>query len=299
MRTFVSFVALVMAASTLALAAAPSPLPSRTSASAARSWTADNGNGTYSNPLFYEEFEDPDVIRVGDDYYLAGTTMHMNPAVQIMHSKDLVNWELAGYCTEKLDLGPAFRLEGGNIYGRGIWAPCIRDHKGMFYVFSNVNGAGLQVFRSQSIQGPWERNQLPGRHDLSVLFDDDGKIYIISGGGSPYPIEELAPDLKSFIPGVRHQLVGRMGEGHHLYKINGKYVDVSAIPGGTVDQMVAIADSIDGPWKIERMVQGESLGVTAATPLRAKPYDRGLTLHQGGIVDTPSAHTKPRGNAGS
>ena len=80
---------------------------------AARHWTADNGNGTYSNPLFYEEFEDPDVIRVGDTYYLAGTTMHMNPAVQLMHSKDLVNWELAGYCMDRLDLGPAYRLEGG------------------------------------------------------------------------------------------------------------------------------------------------------------------------------------------
>ena len=79
-----------------------------------------------------------------------------------------------------------------------------------------------------------------------------------------------------------------MGEGHHLYKINGKYVDVSAIPGGPVDQMVATADSIDGPWKVERMVQGESLGVTAAAPLRAQPDDRGLWLHQGGMVDTPS-----------
>lgn len=255
---------------------------------ATRHWTADNGNGTYSNPLFYEEFEDPDIIRVGEDYYLAGTTMHMMPAVQIMHSKDLVNWELVGYCADRLDLGPAFRLEGGNIYGQGIWAPCIRYHKGTFYIFSNVNGVGLQIFHSKSITGPWERNQLPGRHDLSVLFDDDGKIYIISGGRSPYPIEELTPDLKSFVPGVRHQLVGRMGEGHHLYKINGKYVDVSAIPGGPVDQMVAIADSIDGPWKVERMVQGESLGVTAAAPLRAQPNDRGLWLHQGGIVDTPS-----------
>lgn len=255
---------------------------------AAKHWTADNGNGTYSNPLFYEEFEDPDVIRVGDDYYLAGTTMHMNPAVQIMHSKDLVNWELVGYCTNKLDLGPAYRLEGGNIYGRGIWAPCIRYHKGMFYVFSNVNGAGLQVFRSKSIKGPWEHNQLPGRHDMSVLFDDDGKIYIISGAGSPYPIEELTPDLKSFVPDVRHQLVGRMGEGHHLYKINGKYVDVSAIPGGPVDQMVAVADSIDGPWKIERMVQGESMGVTATAPARAQASDRGLWIHQGGMCDTPS-----------
>jgi xylan 1,4-beta-xylosidase len=262
-------------------------------ASAMAHWTADNGNGTYSNPLFHEEFEDPDVIRVGGDYYLAGTTMHMNPAVQIMHSRDLVNWELAGYAIDRLDLGPAFRLEGGNIYGRGIWAPCIRYHQGMFYIFSNVNGAGLQVFRASSIQGPWERNQLPGRHDLSVLFDDDlGKIFIISGASAPYPIEELAPDLRSFVPGVRHQLVvpagQRMGEGHHLYKIHGRYFDISAIPGGTVDQMVASADSIDGPWAVERMVQGESLGVPTVTPARVSPNDRGLTLHQGGMVETPS-----------
>jgi xylan 1,4-beta-xylosidase len=270
----------------LAATSASSGLPP----AATKHWTADNGNGTYSNPLFYEEFEDPDVIRVGEDYYLAGTTMHMMPAVQIMHSKDLVNWELAGYCMDRLDLGPAFRLEGGSVYGRGIWAPCIRYHKGTFYVFSNVNGVGLQVFRSKSIRGPWERNLLPGRHDLSVLFDDDlGKIFIISGAGSPYPIEELAPDLRSLkTDAPKRALVGRMGEGHHLYKINGKYVDVSAIPGGPVDQMVAIADSIDGPWKIDRMVQGESLGVTAAAPLRAQPNDRGLWLHQGGIVDTPS-----------
>src|SRR6186997_431656 len=155
-------------------------------ASPARHWSADNGNGTYSNPLFNEEFEDPDIIRVGDDYYLAGTTMHMMPGVQIMHSKDLVNWELAGYAIDRLDLGPNYRLEGGNIYGRGIWAPCIRYHQGMFYIFSNVNGAGLQVFRSKSIQGPWERNQLPGRHDPSVLFDGDlGKIFIISGARAP------------------------------------------------------------------------------------------------------------------
>jgi xylan 1,4-beta-xylosidase len=272
----------------LTLSAAPSVV-SAAATDAAKHWTADNGNGTYSNPLFYEEFEDPDVIRVGDTYYLAGTTMHMNPAVQLMRSKDLVNWELAGYCMDRLDLGPAFRLEDGRgVYGRGIWAPCIRHHNGMFYVFSNVNGVGLQVFRSQSIHGPWERNQLPGRHDLSVLFDDDGKIYLISGNRSPYPIEELAPDLKSFVPGVRHPLDARMGEGHHLYKIKGKYYDISAIPGATTDQMVARADSIDGPWTVERMVQGESLGVPTVAPARATPGDRGLTLHQGGMCDTPS-----------
>jgi xylan 1,4-beta-xylosidase len=259
---------------------------------ATKHWTADNGNGTYSNPLFYEEFEDPDVIRVGDEYFLAGTTMHMMPSVQLMRSKDLVNWELAGYCGDRLDLGPTYRLEGGNIYGKGIWAPCLRYHNGMFYVFTNVNGAGLMVYRSKSITGPWERNQLPGRHDLSVLFDDDGKIYIISGNTAPYPIEELAPDLRSFVPNSRRQLVvppgQRMGEGHHLYKVNGKYVDISAIPGGAVNQMVAVADSIDGPWRVTTMVDGESLGVPSGTPASAQPNNPGLWLHQGGMVDTPS-----------
>jgi xylan 1,4-beta-xylosidase len=275
---------------------AATPASSGTSSAAAQHWTADNGNGTYSNPLFYEEFEDPDPIRVGDDYYLAGTTMHMNPALIVMHSKDLVNWEIASYCMDRLDLGPAFRLEGGNIYGRGIWAPCIRYHDGMFYVFSNVNGVGLQVFRSKSAFGPWERNQLPGRHDLSVLFDDDGKIYLIHGNGSPYTIEELAPDVKSFVPGATRQLVlppgQRSGEGHHLYKINGKYVDVMAIPGSNTDQIVATADSIEGPWRSDLMVSAENFGVPSQPPLRPgtniRPNDKNYTLHQGGIVDTPN-----------
>jgi xylan 1,4-beta-xylosidase len=272
------------------------------SAPAAQGWTADNGNGTYSNPLFYEEFEDPDIIRVGDDYYLAGTTMHMNPALIVLHSKDLVNWELASYCMDRLDFGPAFRLEGGNIYGRGIWAPCIRYHKGLFYILSNVNGVGCQVFRSNSPNGPWTRNQLPGMHDVSVLFDDDHKTYAIYGAGRP-TIVQLNQDLTEVVPNSRRQMNAQgMGEGHHLYKINGKYFDVSAIPGAHTDQLVARADSIDGPWQVERMVQSECLGVPAQNSVRgglgtnqtftvihSNPNSgAGLTLHQGGIVDTPS-----------
>jgi len=273
------------------------------SAATPTSWTADNGNGTYSNPLFYEEFEDPDVIRVGNDYYLAGTTMHMNPALIVLHSKDLVNWELASYCMNRLDLGPAFRLEGGNVYGNGIWAPCIRYHDGMFYIFSNVNRVGTQVFRSKSPNGPWARNQLPSMHDVSVLFDDDGKIYAIFGAGRP-SIVELNGDLTQIIPNTRRPMIAKgIGEGHHLYKINGKYFDVSAIPGGHTDQVVARADSIDGPWQVERMVHAESLGVPSqnGVRIRGRGADQtftithadpnsggGLTLHQGGIVDTPS-----------
>ena len=69
----------------------------------AQSWTADNGNGTYTNPLFYDEFSDPDILRVGDDYYLAGTTMHSVPGLVILHSKDLVNWEKVSYCFDRFD----------------------------------------------------------------------------------------------------------------------------------------------------------------------------------------------------
>jgi beta-xylosidase len=286
------------------IAASPSD-SSGTSSAAARSWTADNGNGTYSNPLFYEEFEDPDVIRVGEDYFLAGTTMHMNPAAIVLHSKDLVNWELASYCMDRLDLGPAFRLEGGNIYGQGIWAPCIRYHDGMFFIFCNVNRAGLQIFRSKSASGPWQRNQIQGFHDLSVLFDDDGKIYLVYGNRNPYTIVELNKDLTGVVPDARHQMnAPGMGEGHHLYKINGKYFDVSAIPGAHTDQAVARADSIDGPWQVERMVRSESLGVPTQNSVRINARGTtnetfttthsdpnaggGMTLHQGGIVDTPS-----------
>jgi xylan 1,4-beta-xylosidase len=206
---------LLIVSSLLSLAATRDS--SEASAAAARSWAADNGNGTYSNPLFYEEFEDPDVIRVGEDYYLAGTTMHMDPALIVLHSRDLVNWELASFCMDRLDLGPAFRLERGNIYGRGIWAPCIRYHDGMFYIFSNVNGVGCQMFRSKSPNGPWTRSQLPGMHDLSVLFDDDGKIYAIYGASRP-TIVELNKELTEIVPDSRRQMNAQgMGEGHHLY----------------------------------------------------------------------------------
>jgi beta-xylosidase len=299
-RFFLEFVSvLVVSVGVLAATAADSS----GTRPAAQSWTADNGNGTYSNPLFYEEFEDPDVIRVGTDYYLAGTTMHMNPGVIVLHSKDLVNWELASYCIDRLDLGPAYHLEDGNIYGNGIWAPCIRYHEGMFYVFCNVNRAGLQIFRSKSASGPWQRNQIQGFHDLSVLFDDDGKIYLVSGNRNPYTIVELNKDLTGVVPGAHHQMnAPGMGEGHHLYKINGKYVDVSAIPGAHTDQAVARADSLDGPWQVERMVRSESLGIPTQNSMRGGRGTNqtftvshndpnaggGMTLHQGGIVDTPS-----------
>ena len=196
------------------------------------SWTADNGNGTFTNPLFYDEFSDPDILRVGDDYYLAGTTMHTVPGLVILHSKDLVNWENISYCFDRFDFkDDAFALKNHKeIYGQGIWAPCIRYANGQFYVFSNINGKGLQCYTAKDIRGPWKHHNMQGRiYDLSVLFDDDGKIYAIHGYGE-VKCTELKPDMSGPVEGTERVIIPEgngVGEGHHMYKINGMYYLIS------------------------------------------------------------------------
>jgi beta-xylosidase len=161
----------------LLLVALPAP-----AVAAAQTWTADNGNGTYTNPLFFDEFSDPDLIRVGDDFYLTGTTMHAMPGLPVLHSTDLVNWELMSYALDRLDLGPEYRLEGGEIYGQGVWAPSFRYHDGTFHIFTNVNGQTTQHFTATDPRGPWTRTPMKrALHDLSVLFDDDGAAYVVWG----------------------------------------------------------------------------------------------------------------------
>ena len=197
-----------------------------------QSWTADNGNGTYTNPLFYDEFSDPDILRVGDDYYLAGTTMHTVPGLVILHSKDLVNWENISYCFDRFDFtDDAFSLKNHKeIYGQGVWAPAIRYANGLFYVFTNINGKGLQCYTSKDIRGPWKHHNMQGRiYDLSVLFDDDGKIYAIHGYGE-VKCTELRPDMSGPIEGTERTIIpegNAVGEGHHIYKIGDMYYLIS------------------------------------------------------------------------
>jgi beta-xylosidase len=278
--------------------------PAAAAQNASRSWAADNGNGTYSNPLFYDEFSDPDMIRVGRDYYLTGTTMHAMPGLPILHSRDLVNWRIIAYAFERLDLGPEFRLEEGKeIYGQGIWAPCFRYHQGTFYIFANINRFGLQVFRASDPRGPWRHNRIPqSLHDVSVLFDDDGKIYAVYGART-IRIAELNAELTALVPGTERILIESdrgMGEGSHFYKIGGRYYIVSAVPGAHVPMKCARAGSIAGPWEVTTISEEESLGIgqgyrlldsrRRTPPFELRPPDSSprlsLTLHQGGIIDT-------------
>ena len=276
----------------------------------AQSWTADNGNGTFTNPLFYDEFSDPDILRVGDDYYLAGTTMHAVPGLVILHSKDLVNWENVSYCFDRFDFGEdRFALKNHQeIYGQGIWAPCIRYANGQFYVFSNVNGKGLQCYTAKDIKGPWTHHNMKGNiYDLGVLFDDDGKVYAIHGYGT-VKCTELKPDMSGPIEGTERVIIPEgngVGEGHHMYKIDGMYYLISTDYKPNGRTLCSRSKSIWGPYETRVITADETYGYHAAsltqvprgvkyrigedgTKFGLGPLDKDATActnaHQGGIV---------------
>ena len=268
-------------------------------------WTSDNGNGTFTNPVFYDEFSDPDIIRVGDDYYLTGTTMHTMPGLPVLHSKDLVNWEFMSYAVSKLDFGPAYRLEEGrDIYGQGIWAPCFRYHRGTFYIFSNVNRQTTQLFTATNPRGPWTQTSMKkSLHDLSVLFDDDGKIYTVWGYDELH-FAELTDDLTDIKPGTEKILVPRgsgAGEGCHFYKIKGKYYITNTNYDPVCYQVCLRADKPEGPYEINVMSAEESFGIGTSWQLRdyrngppyrlippVKNHVGCIPMHQGGIVQIQS-----------
>jgi xylan 1,4-beta-xylosidase len=268
---------------------------------------ADNGNGTFTNPLFYEEFSDPDMIRVGDDYYLTGTTMHSMPGLPVLRSRDMVNWEFLCYAFDRLDLGPEFRLEGGrDIYGKGIWAPCFRYHDGTYYIFSNINGKTTQMFRAKNPAGPWTRTAMKRSfHDLSVLFDDDEKVYVV-WGYQAINFARLNDELTDIVPGSKRIIIEKdagVGEGSHFYKINGKYYITSACWAGRMRMACARSDKPEGPYEVNPAISiDEDFGLAEGYRLkglgRASPpfkvilpntRDGGrMSMHQGGIVDTKS-----------
>ncbi len=139
---------------------------------------------TKQNPVLYTDFPDPDIIRVGDTYYLASTTMHFMPGCDILRSYDLMNWEFVSHVYETLEDIPGHRLEGGaHIYGQGMWAPSLRYHQGVFYICFTANDTQkTYLFMAGDPAGPWEKTNIEGfYHDNSLFFDDDGRIYIVYG----------------------------------------------------------------------------------------------------------------------
>lgn len=240
----------------------------------------------YSNPIIWADYPDLDVIRVDDTYYMVSTTMHMMPGCVVLRSYDLIHWETATYVYDVLDDTPAQRLEGGQqIYSKGMWAASLRYHDGTFYIcFAANDTRKTYLFTASDIAGPWTKRIIEGfYHDCSLLFDDDGRVYIMYGNATIH-LTELKDDLSGPKPGGLNRVVVKetqdfyLGyEGAHLYKINGKYVAFFihiTKASGRRTQACFVADSLDGEF-VGGDVFNDDMGY----------FNSGVA--QGGIVDTP------------
>lgn len=242
------------------------------------------------NPIIKSDYPDPDVIRVNDTYYMCSTTMHFLPGGAILRSYDLVNWELVSYVFDTLDNTPAERLElEATNYGAGMWAPTLRYHDGKFYVaFVSHHVPGeTALFVADNIEGPWERRKIEGYyHDCSLLFDDDGRVFIVYGNREIH-LTELEADLTGPKKGgvdkiiIKDTCEGLGYEGAHFYKIKGKYyIFLIDWPQDEKSKKRRIescfmADKVDGEYK-GKVVLNDDCGF----------FNQGVA--QGGIVDTPT-----------
>lgn len=239
-------------------------------------------NRTFTNPVIYADVPDIDVIRVGSDYYMVSTTMHLMPGAPIMKSKDLVNWEIISYLFDEIKDSPLYDLEGGNVYGQGQWASSLRYHKGRFYVFFATNNPRKSyIYSTTDPAGKWEKiASFDGNyHDASLLFDDDGRVYLAYGAGH-IRIKELNADLKDFKTGgldveVIHGEPKGLLEGTHLNKYNDKYYMflIWWPRGGIRTQLCFRSDKIDGPYEMKTILS-DDLGLP------------GRGVAQGCIIDT-------------
>ncbi len=159
-----------------------------------------NTDGTFDNPVIYADVPDIDIIRVGNAYYMVSTTMHLSPGCPIMKSTDLVNWEIVNYVYDILGDTDAMNLRNGeSMYGNGQWATSLKYHNGIYYVAFNSNTTKkAYLYTTDDIEkGSWTKTTLNGFfHDLSLFFDDDGKGYLLYGGGQ-IKCAQLSDDYKT------------------------------------------------------------------------------------------------------
>ena len=140
---------------------------------------SDNNDGTYTNPVIFADFPDPDVIFVGDTYYMVTTTMFIFPGVTILKSHDLVNWEYCSNAVPRFDFNPCYNLDGCSRYAHGQWATSIKYNNGKFYLLFITLDEGGFICSALNADGPWEIRKLPkGFYDPGLFFDEDGRIYV-------------------------------------------------------------------------------------------------------------------------
>lgn len=244
-------------------------------------------SGSELNPIIKCDYPDPDVIRVEDTYYMVSTTMYFMPGGAVLRSYDLANWELVSYIFDSLDESPEERLEQERTnYGCGMWAPCLRYKDGTFYcAFVSHKSKKTYLFTTKDITGKWDKHEIEGYyHDCSLLFDDDGRNYLVYGNTQIHLIE-LDENLTGPKEGGVSKVIltepegyeGLGYEGTHFYKINGKYYlfMIHWPKGSKRTQACFSSDKVDGEY-----VGGDVL-------CDDRNYC-GMGVAQGGIVDTPN-----------
>jgi len=238
----------------------------------------------YHNPILFSDYSDPDVIRDGGSYYLVASSFHFVPGLPILKSTDLVHWTILGHALPRIAINPLYDMNGGNRYGRGVWAPAIRKHNGLFYIYFPTPDEGIFVTTAANIEGPWSRPvaviAAPNLEDPCPFWDDDGKAYLVHSrtGAGPLILHRMAPDGMSMLDDgkeiVRDPKNLPTLEGPKLYKRDGFYYIFAPFGGVSKgSQVVLRSRSIDGPYEHRVVLAQGSTAINGP--------------HQGAYVETP------------
>lgn len=254
-------------------------------------WVSDEGNGMYRNPVLHADYSDPDVCALGEDYFLTASSFNCTPGLPILHSKDLVNWKIVNYALKKVE---PVEYYNEARHGKGVWAPSIRFHEGMYYIYWGDPDFGIFMVKTRNPYGEWDKPVLvkagKGMIDPCPLWDDDGRVYLAHAWAgsrakfnSVLTVCELNKEGTKVISdpvlvfdgndGVNHTI-----EGAKFYKRNGFYY-LFAPAGGVVSgwQLVMRSKDVYGPYEARIvMAQGK-------TDINGP--------HQGGWVDTPAGES--------
>ena len=254
-------------------------------------WVSDEGNGMYRNPVLHADYSDPDVCVVGEDYFLTASSFNCTPGLPILHSKDLVNWKIVNYALKKVE---PVEYYNEARHGKGVWAPSIRFHEGMYYIYWGDPDFGIFMVKTRYPYGEWDKPVLvkagKGMIDPCPLWDDDGRVYLAHAWAgsrakfnSVLTVCELNKEGTKVISdpvlvfdgndGVNHTI-----EGAKFYKRNGFYY-LFAPAGGVVSgwQLVMRSKNVYGPYE-PRIVMAQG-----KTDINGP--------HQGGWVDTPAGES--------
>lgn len=248
-------------------------------------WVADQGNGTFKNPVLYADYSDPDAIRVGDNYYLVASSFNCMPGLPVLHSKDLVNWKLINYALKKQVPETVYDKPQ---HGKGVWAPSIRFHKGEFYIYYPDPDYGIYMIKTKDPAGVWSKPLLilPGKGiiDPCPFWDDDGKAYLaVAWAGSRAGINSLLTIFRLNAEGTnvmddgKHVYDGHDKnptiEGPKLYKRKGYYYLLAPAGGVATGWQLALRSKyIYGPYEAKIVMNQGRTAVNGP--------------HQGALVQT-------------